>query len=377
MGSVLPESRLFAPLQVGTHKIQNRVAMAPLTRFRADDDHAPVDGFQDVYYSQRGAVPGTLLITEATFISQRAGGYDNAPGIYSDAHIDQWKKVTDAVHKKGSFIWLQLWALGRAASPDVLAKDGHKVVSASNIPFEGGATPTPLTEDEIVAYVRDYAQAAANAIEAGFDGVEIHGANGYLIDQFLQDVSNDRADRWGGSVENRSRFALEVARAVVDAVGAERTAIRLSPFSSFQGMKMADPKPQFTHVVRGLKELKLAYLHLVEPRVDGNEVKASTPEDESVRFVLEAWANSSPVLLAGGFTPAQALKTVDEEFPEFDVVVVFGRYFISTPDLVYRLQKGIELAPYDRNTFYKAKSHDGYTDYPFAEGFEQAVASKI
>jgi NADPH2 dehydrogenase len=276
-------SKLFQPLKVGKIELQNRIVMAPLTRLRADGDHVPLP-FVAEYYAQRASVPGTLLITEATFIAPAAAGYGNVPGIWTAEQIAGWKPVTDAVHKKGSFIYLQLWALGRAADPENLKKEfGKKVVSASDIPFEGGATPTPLTEEEIWEFVGYYKQAALNAIEAGFDGVEVHGANGYLIDQFLQDVSNNRTDAWGGSVEKRARFGLEVTKAVVGAIGAERTGIRLSPYSPFQGMKMADPVPQFSYFVEHLKPLKLSYLHVVESRVSGNADVEST---EKVDFLV-------------------------------------------------------------------------------------------
>ena len=368
MGSV-SNSRLFEPIKVGTLNLQHRLVMAPLTRFRADDTHVQLP-FTTTYYSQRGSMPGTLLITEATFISARAGGYANVPGIYNPAQIAAWKKVTDAVHSKGSYIFLQLWALGRAATPKVLNAEGYEVVSASDIPMtEDGAKPHPLTRQEIISWVADYAQAARNAIEAGFDGVEIHGANGYLIDQFTQSNSNNRTDEYGGSIENRSRFGLEVARAVVEAVGAERVGIRLSPFSSFNAMKMEDPFPQFEHLITGLKELKLAYLHLVESRIAGNvDIEAV----EKVDPLLDVWGKTSPVLLAGGFKPASAKKAVDEEHKDRDVLIVFGRYFISTPDLPFRIAHDMDLAPYNRDTFYIPKSEVGYTDYPFSKEFEDA-----
>jgi NADPH2 dehydrogenase len=362
-------SKLFTPLNVGNNLLQHRLVMAPLTRYRADDNHVQLDIAQE-YYAQRASVPGTLLITEATFISPRASGYRNVPGIYSKAQIAAWKKITDAVHAKGSFIWCQLWALGRAAQADVLKEQsGDRVLSSSAIPIaEGRTVPEAMTEEEITGFIGDYATAARNAIEAGFDGVEIHGANGYLIDQFTQDTSNHRTDAWGGSVEKRARFGLEVAKAVVDAVGADRTAIRLSPFSTFQGMKMTDPIPQFKYLAGGLKELKLAYLHLVESRVSGN---ADVESIEKVDFLVELWGKTSPVFLAGGFKPESA-KRVVEEYKDHDVAVVFGRYFISNPDLPFRMQKDIPFTPYNRETFYKAKSPEGYIDYSFSKEFEAA-----
>ncbi|RFU27356.1 hypothetical protein B7463_g8982, partial [Scytalidium lignicola] len=213
--------KLFTPLKLGNAELKHRIAMAPLTRFRADDDHVPLP-FVKEYYAQRGSVPGTQIITEATFISPEAGLYPNAPGIWNEAQIAAWSEVTAAVHAKGSFIRLQLWALGRTASKAQLVKElgpNAKLVSASDIPMTGGEKPIPLTEDEIQQYIKSYAQAAKNAIKAGFDGVELHGANGYLIDQFIQDVTNKRTDKWGGSIENRSRFALETTKAVAKAIG--------------------------------------------------------------------------------------------------------------------------------------------------------------
>ncbi|KIW29979.1 uncharacterized protein PV07_05762 [Cladophialophora immunda] len=372
MGSlpVSAPSRLFEPLKVGNMTLQHRLVMAPLTRFRADESHVILPA-ATTYYSQRSCVPGTLLITEATFISQRAGGYPNVPGIYTAEQVAAWKRVTDAVHAKGCYVYLQLWALGRTANPAYAASQGIEVVSSSPTPV-GPDSPVPreIRRDEIQGWVDDYATAARNAVEgAGFDGVEIHAANGYLIDQFTQDVCNVRTDEYGGSVERRSRFGLEVARAVVAAVGAHRTGIRLSPFSTFQGMKMRDPLPQFTHFMRGLKELNLAYMHLVESRISGN---ADVEATEKIDPLIDVWDNTSPVLIAGGFRPASARRAVDEEYKDRDIAIVFGRYYISTPDLAFRIANNIDLSPYNRDTFYTPKSEVGYIDYPFSKEFEQA-----
>lgn len=234
----MSESRLFQPLKVGSIELKNRVAMAPLTRFRASDSHAILP-FAAEYYGQRASVPGTLLVTEATIISTQHGGYPNVPHIETREQIDAWKVVTEAVHKKGSFIYLQLWALGRVANKEYAQSQGITVKSSSATQLSDDlAVPKEMTVDDIKETVGAYAQAAKNAIEAGFDGVEIHAANGYLIDQFIQDTCNKRTDNYGGSVENRNRFAMEVTQAVVDAVGADKTGIRLSPFSEFQGMKV-------------------------------------------------------------------------------------------------------------------------------------------
>ena len=296
------------------------------------------------------------------------------PGIWNEAQISAWKQVTDAVHAKKSFIYMQLWALGRAASPDQLKAEygpNAKVVSSGDIAFEGGAKPTPLTEAEIKEYISNYAQAAKNAVAAGFDGVEIHSANGYLVDQFLQDVCNNRTDSWGGSVENRARFGIEVAKAVVAAVGAERTGIRVSPFSEFQGMRMADPRPQFSYYAEELRKLNLAYFHVVESRIAGN---ADVEQTDNVHFLVDAWKNQSPVLIAGGFRSASAKSAVDEDYQGKDVAIVFGRYFISNPDLVFRLKEEIEFTPYDREKFYNKKQEDGYTTYKFSKEWEAQTA---
>ena len=360
---------LFDPIRVGPTRLLHRVVMAPLTRYRANDAHVHTSLAVE-YYTQRASVPGTLIITEATFISPRASGYANPPGIYNKDQIEAWSKVTDAVHKKGSYIFCQLWALGRAADPAIVRSEaGEKsFVSSSAVPMQAeGEIPRALEEEEIWGFVGDYAQAAKNAMEAGFDGVEIHGANGYLMDQFTQDVVNKRTDAWGGSVEKRSRFALEVAKAVVDAVGSEKVGIRLSPFSTFQSMKMADPIPQFSHLIAGLKDLNLTYLHLVESRVTGN---ADNDNTEKVDPLLEVWGKTTPVLLAGGFQPASAKRAVEEEYTDYNVLVVFGRHFIANPDLPFRIEKGIELTKYNRNTFYTAKTPVGYIDYPFSKEWE-------
>ncbi|KAF2177090.1 NADH:flavin oxidoreductase NADH oxidase family protein [Zopfia rhizophila CBS 207.26] len=340
--------------------------MAPLTRFRASDAHIPLQFVVD-YYAQRGSVPGTLLVTEATFISAKAGGYPNVPTLATDEALQAWKKVTDAVHAKGSYIFCQLWALGRIAIPKVLDEekdagaDNIGLVSSSATPYTDGAPMSrELTEEEIQSFIGDYAAAAKAAVEvAGFDGVEIHGAGGYPIDQFTQDTCNRRTDP------------------VAEAVGPGRIGIRLSPWSTYQGMRMQDPIPQFAYLIKGLKELKLAYLHLVESRICGNvDVEASDRLD----FALDAWGagkdNKSPVLIAGGYRPDSARTTVDEEYKDKNVGIVFGRFFISNPDLVFRLKKGIEFRPYEREKFYLPKWPAGYTDCEFSDEWKGEEYSK-
>ncbi|PRP75622.1 hypothetical protein PROFUN_07988 [Planoprotostelium fungivorum] len=357
-------SKLFQPYKVGDVELQHRVIMAPLTRCRADDNHVHQDVAVE-YYAQRAITPGTLIITEATFIAPEAGGIANVPGIWSDEQVAAWNKITDAVHEKSSFIYMQLWALGRVANPDILSKTGHKVVSASNIPAsDKHVTPTALDKEGIQHFKSLYVQAAKNAIRAGFDGVEVHGANGYLIDQFLQTNSNDRTDEYGGSEENRTRFALEVMEAVAAEIGQEKTALRISPFSTFQGMGMSDPKPTFSHLTRQLIERvpRLSYLHVVEARIAGNADVTPHP-GASCDFLYDIWS-PRPFFIAGGFKVKDALQVVEEK----EVAVVFGRYFISNPDLPLRIKYNIELEPYNRETFYVPgpQNKKGYTDYPYS-----------
>lgn len=364
------QSRLFEPLQLGPVTLGHRLAMAPLTRFRADDQHVPLP-FVAEYYSQRGSVPGTLIITEGTFIDAQAGGNANVPGIYNDAQISAWKKVTAAVHAKGSYIFCQLWALGRSADPKVCEAEGIERFSSSSLPVdENSPGAKPMTKKDIDNFIAMYVQAARNAIEAGFDGVELHGANGYLIDQFTQDTCNNRNDEYGGSIENRARFCIEAAQAVADAIGADRTGVRLSPWSKFQGMKMANPVPQFRYLIERLSASKLAYVHLVESRIAGNQDVESS---ESLDWAIKAWGPDRAILLAGGFKPDTAKLAVDEEYPEYKIVIVFGRYFISTPDLPFRIKQGLDLEQYDRSRFYKVKSPEGYTDYPFSPQFANSA----
>ncbi|KAL5366593.1 hypothetical protein BJX96DRAFT_182847 [Aspergillus floccosus] len=362
-------SRLFSSLKVGRMSLQHRIAMAPMTRLRADANHIPLP-FVKEYYQQRAAVSGTLLITEATIISPRHGGYRNVPGIYTDEQIAAWKEVTQAVHDKGSYIYLQLWALGRAANPSFLDQQGLSLVSSSDVPMKSTFSdevhhPTPLTDDGIKDAIADFASAAKNAMKAGFDGVEIHGANGYLIDQFIQDVSNKRTDAWGGDIARRSKFAVEVTKAVVDTIGHDRTAIRLSPWSRYQDMRMDDPGPQFADIFRKLAPLKLAYLHLCES--DANA-------DGHLGWLLDAYQNAGPVIVAGNYDGKTAVKALEGQYKSRDVVIAFGRPFIGNPDLAFRVRKGIPLAPFDSKTMY-AQTAEGFTDYKYSREFDTVMAS--
>lgn len=359
-------SKIFEPLQLGHITLDHRVVMAPLTRLRADTSNIPLP-ISIKYYEQRASVPGTLLIAEATQISPSEGGIPNGPGIWTQDQINRWKEITDAVHAKGSYIYCQLIALGRAANPKQLDADGgYEVLAPSGIPMESGMpVPGVLSGDQIESIIGNFATAARNAIKAGFDGVEVHGANGYLVDQFLQDVTNQRDDKWGGSIENRARFGLEIAKALVDAVGAKRVGFRLSPWNTWQGMKMEDPVPQFAYFVEQLKELKLAYLHIIESRVINN---VDCEKGEKIDFLLDIWGRTSPVLVAGGYNANNFGEAV-EEYKNNDVAVVFGRHFLSNPDLPFRLRHQIPLNRYDRDSFYSAMQENGYADYPFSSEF--------
>lgn len=363
------ESRLFKALTIGGMQIQHRIGMAPLTRFRASDSRTPVEIMVD-YYTQRSAVPGTLLISEGTVAcASGAGGFDNAPGIWTEEHIAGWKAVTDAVHRKGCFIFCQIFSMGRVATAEGAKKEGVSVLAPSAIPLDepGAAVPRAMTREEIQQCVDDFVKASKNAIAAGFDGVEIHGANGYLLDQFLQDTTNQRTDEYGGSVENRSRLVTEILEAAVRAIGSERVGLRLSPWSTFQMTKMKDPVPQFSDVIGKTNRLRLAYLHLVESRVAGGSDAAGS---ESLDFAYPLW--DGPILVAGGYKLGEARRLVDEDHPNKDIVVMFGRDFISNPDLVYRMKFGVQLTKYQRQTFY---SNDavGYVDYPFSAEYLRSV----
>ncbi|KAF8270079.1 putative NADPH2 dehydrogenase chain OYE2 [Lactarius quietus] len=351
-------SALFQPLRDGIADLYHRVVMAPLTRFRADKDHVHGE-LAKTYYAQRSSVPGTLIITEGTFIAPQAAGYANVPGIWNGAQIAGWKTVTDEVHANGSYIYLQLWALGRAAEPDVLKQEGgFDLVAPSSIPLRKESNsgdkelvvPRELTTAELREYVQLYSKAASNAIEAGFDGVELHAANGYLLDQFLQTVSNERTNEYGGSIDNRVRFPLEVIGAIVETIGAERTAVRISPWSKYQDVGMKDPLPTFTTLIE-------------RPRLDGTIDLEPSDENrtQSNEVLRKAWGDR-PYIAAGGLDGPTASKMVER----YGGLVAFGRHFISNPDLPLRLKEGLSLTRYNRDTFYAAEAAAGYIDYPFA-----------
>ncbi|KAL7276761.1 hypothetical protein RUND412_000226 [Rhizina undulata] len=367
------DSKLFTPLQLGAISLKHRVVLAPLTRLRSPE-HIPLEYVAE-YYKQR-ASDGGLLIAEGLNISFMGGNYAYTPAIFTPEHVRAWKKINDAVHSKGGFIVAQLWHAGRATTPELLG--GRTPLGPSATILEGAkVAPRALTIEEIKDTVSDFVHAAKCAIEAGFDGVEVHGANGYLLDQFICDNINIRTDQYGGSVENRARFPLEVVDAVAAAIGPERTGFRLSPFGDFQDTNTSDIIGHYGYVASELDKRGLAFVHLIEARseirVDDDvkiqrlKAKAKArgiPEDEILS--IKAFRNilkNTPLISCGSFDDKNPFAPVDNG--EIDAVA-YGRYFISNPDLPERLRKGYPLAKYDRSTFY-TQGPEGYIDYPTYE----------
>ncbi|MBI1396783.1 MAG: alkene reductase [Betaproteobacteria bacterium] len=360
---------LFRPLRLGPCTLAHRVVMAPLTRMRATVPGNVPNALNAEYYRQR-TTNGGLIVSEASQIVPEGQGVPASPGIHSREQIAGWRGVTEAVHAGGGKIFLQLWHVGRISHPSH-QPGGGLPVAPSAIAAEGMAltstfgrepfpTPRALLRDEIPGLVGAYEQAARNAQEAGFDGVEIHAANGYLLEQFLQTRSNHRNDEYGGSVENRCRLPLEVARAVASVWGPERVGIRLSPFGIANDSGEDDPMPLYAHLVRALDTLGLAYLHLIEPRASGAGQKEVDHQNVPSACELFRPLWSRVLVTAGNFTGDSAEETVSRGFAD---AIAFGRRFISNPDLPGRLRHGSELAPYDRATFYGGGAR-GYTDYP-------------
>ncbi|KAJ3547468.1 hypothetical protein NM208_g1496 [Fusarium decemcellulare] len=368
------DSRLFKPLKVGHAQLEHRMAMAPLTRYRNDQQHVAMP-FVERYYADRASAPGTLVISEATGVSLQDAGVRQGPAFVTDEQVAAWKKVIDAVHSRKSVWFQQIWGQGRASDPDYQKERGFKYRSSSAVPMDANsAVPEAMTEQEISGFIDDFVATAKRVVAAGGDGVEIHGAHGYLIDQFISDSVNKRTDKWGGSIENRSRLLIEVVKAVVAAIGPERTAVRLSPYATFQGAESSDIQAQYSYIISELKKLgPLAYLSLVEARGDPAKLLVAN-QDPSVQlqtldFILEAWDNLSPVIVAGGYSPASAAEALDTRYKKWDVIIAFGRSFLANPDLVWRVKNGVELNDYHRQSFYIKGSEIGYNDYPFSQGY--------
>lgn len=357
-------SSLFEPIRLGAIDLRNRMVMAPLTRGRSGPDRIP-NALMAEYYQQRASAG--LIITEATQVSEQAAGWAETPGIYSEAQIQAWQQVTDAVHQQGGKIVLQLWHTGRASHPDFQV-NGALPISASAIPPVGEihtpqgkkpfVTPRAVSLEEIPGIVQDFAQATRNARQAGFDGVEIHAANGYLIDQFLRDGTNQRQDAYGGTIENRARFLLEVTEAVVNAWSADHIGVRLSPTNAFNDMRDSNPIATFTYAAQALNTYNLAYLHLLEAlpghllAVEGERVSPY------IRKVYQG-----PLIINGGYDAASGAAAIANQDAD---LVAYGIPFIANPDLPERFAQQAPLNEPDTATFY-TQGAKGYTDYPFLE----------
>lgn len=352
-------SDLFSPVKLGSIAMSNRIVMAPLTRNRASMEGVPQD-INVTYYEQRASAG--LIITEATPISPMGHGYPLLPGIYTDAQIAGWKKVTDAVHAKGGKIVIQLWHVGRISHPTLL--NGATPVAPSAIKPAGKAftfdglvdyvTPRALEANELPGIVADYVQAAKNALKAGFDGVEIHSANGYLLDQFLREGSNQRTDNYGGGIENRARLLMEVTKAVVDAIGSDKVGLRLSPVNPFNDMKDSNPQAVFNYVTEQLNQFNLAYLHVVEGGIHGGGV--ADPFD----FAAMRKLCKSPYMANLSYDKARGNAAIASGHAD---AVAYGVPFIANPDLVERFRKDAPLNEADSSSFYGG-TEKGYIDYP-------------
>ncbi|MGH1351156.1 MAG: alkene reductase [Methyloligellaceae bacterium] len=354
---------LFTPVKLGKLELANRMAMAPLTRNRAAEGNVPSE-LSIEYYSQRAGVG--LIIAEATQVSETAQGYSSTPGLHTAEQIEGWKKVTDAVHAKGGKIFVQLWHTGRMShtifQPENKAPLAPSAVAAEAKTYVAGegyvdtSTPRALETEEIAQVVNDFRVAAANAIKAGFDGVEIHGAHGYLVDSFLRDGSNKRDDQYGGSIENRSRFLLEVMNAVVAEIGADRAGIRISPVSPVNDSSESDPQPLFEYVVSELEKLHPVYIHVVEGHTGGPRDNAPFDYDALRKLYSGTW------MVNNGYTREMAIEAIESGKAD---MVAFGRKMITNPDLPRRFKENKPLnKPYEDASLYGGEGPHGYTDYP-------------
>lgn len=354
---------LFDPIRLGAIAAPNRMLMAPLTRGRNTREHVPTPLMAE-YYAQRASAG--LIISEATGISRQGLGWPYAPGIWNDEQVEAWRAVTDAVKQAGGRMVCQLWHMGRIVHPSFLGGEKGVSASATTAPAYAhtydGKQPhqeaRALDADEIPGLLADYRTAARNALVAGFDGVEIHAANGYLIDQFLRASANHRTDGYGGPVENRARLLREVTEAVASEIGADRTGVRLSPNGDSQGVNDPDPVPLFRHVAKLLSDIGIAFLELREPPPDGTRGKPDHPPvHPEIRAVFEG-----PLVLNSDYDGARAQAALDAGQAD---AIAFGRGFLANPDLPFRLRHGIALAPDRMETWYSQGS-TGYTDYPTA-----------
>jgi N-ethylmaleimide reductase len=362
--SIMTTLKLLSPATLGEIELANRVILAPLTRCRAGDGYVP-QPINAVYYAQRASAG--LIISEATQVARNGIGYPNTPGIYNQEQVEGWKQVTEAVHNQGGKIFLQLWHAGRVAHPSFL-EPGELPIAPSFIAADSMADtaegqqphviPRELKLAEISKIIAQFQRGAKNAKEAGFDGVEIHSANGYLLDQFLQDNSNQREDEYGGSIARRSRFLLEVTQAVIDVWGKERVGVRLSPSSAFNDMQDSNPTATFSYVVQELSGLGIGYLHIIEPRIKGNVTIEDDGFGLGAKFFRPMFQGS--IITAGGYNRDMGEAILQENHADF---VAYGRLFLANPDLPKRFALNASLNRYDRDTFYTS-GEKGYTDYP-------------
>lgn len=360
-------SLLLTPVKLGAIECANRVVMAPLTRMRAAAEDVP-GPLAVEYYSQRASAG--LIITEATQISPLGKGYPATPGIYSHAQTQRWKEIVDAVHAKGGKIVLQLWHVGRIShsslhpeqglpiAPSAIAPEGKVFTAAwQQVDYE---TPRAMVDEDFAELMAQYRVAAQNCKAAGFDGVEVHAANGYLLDQFLQDGTNRRTDRYGGSHENRARLLMQVLDIVGEVFPADRVGVRLSPYGTFNTMSDSDPIALFSHVIKALNARRLAYLHLIEPRATGAGGGLPTDDNAPCTSALFRKLFDGALISAGGYDQQDGERAIQEQRAD---AIAYGRWFIANPDLPERFAAGAALNPYDRKTFYGG-SAAGYTDYP-------------
>jgi len=357
---------LLTPYKMGKFDLSHRIVLAPLTRTRSYGNVPQPHAI--LYYSQR-TTKGGLLIAEATGVSDTAQGYPNTPGIWTKEQVEAWKPIVDAVHKKGGVFFCQIWHVGRVSAyhyqPNGQApiSSTDKQIAPQTHPdgtVEPYSPPRRLTTDEIPQIVNDFRLAARNAIEAGFDGVEIHGAHGYLIEQFMKDSANDRTDEYGGSLENRCRFALEIVEAVVKEIGADRVGIRLSPFADYMDCWDSNPEALGFYMVKSLNKYNILYCHMVEPRMSIVEGRRQIPH----RLLPMRKAFNGTFIAAGGYDREEGNKVIAEGYAD---LVAYGRLFLANPDLPKRFELNAPLNQYDRATFYTSDPVVGYTDYPFLE----------
>ncbi|XP_038681195.1 putative 12-oxophytodienoate reductase 11 [Tripterygium wilfordii] len=367
MSSKTPTIPLLTPYKMGNFNLSHRIVLAPLTRMRSYNNVAQPHAI--LYYSQR-STKGGLLIGEATGISETAQGYPRTPGIWTKEQVEAWKPIVDAVHANGGVFFCQIWHAGRV-SKSIFQPNGQAPISCTDkslppqfstngVEVDHFSPPRRLRIDEIPHVINDFRIAARNAIEAGFDGVEIHGAHGYLIDQFMKDQVNDRTDEYGGSLENRCRFALEVVEAVANEIGADRVGIRLSPFANYMESGDSNPSTLALYMSQSLNKYRILYLHAVEPRMIKPREKAETPH--SLLPMREAF--SGTFIAVGGYEREDGNKAVAENYAH---LVAYGRHFLANPDLPRRFEVDAALNKYERKTFYTPDPVIGYTDYPSLE----------